>query len=163
MAEITLLAERAAPAVLAKLNALLTEAIKLNRAAMGNIQIYDPRTKTLQIIAHQGFKKDFLSHFRVVKAADATACGRAAGSAVPVIIPDVERELGFEPHRAIAKSAGFRSVISVPILGAEGRLDGIISTHCREPRSDWDAHALKDLTPRIAALLETIRERSNSA
>src|SRR5579872_7447568 len=132
MPEAAILSESASSRDLARLQALLTQAIMLHRAAMGNIQIYDRGTRTLQIIAHQGFKRSFLSHFRLVKASDPTACGRAAGSVVPVIIPDVERELGFEPHRAIARSAGFRSVLSVPILGAGRQLDGIVSTNCRE-------------------------------
>jgi hypothetical protein len=140
---------------LVELRHLLDAAIQFDQAAMGNVQIFDPRKKELRILVQRGFNDDFLSHFRVVKASDASACGRAAGGIVPVVIRDVMCEIGFEPHRAVAQSAGFRSVKSVPIRGEDGRLLGVISTHCRETRGDWDVNSLDDLIPSLATILES--------
>jgi GAF domain-containing protein len=146
--------------VLAELRKLLAKGIELNHADFGNIQIFHPWTKSLRIIVHKGFKKDFISHFQIVKLSDSTCCGRAASSAVPVIIPDVMQELGYEKHRATAEAAGYRSVMSHPILKPDGSLCGILSTHCRKTRSDWDTFAVAGLLPEIAAVLMTILKSS---
>jgi putative methionine-R-sulfoxide reductase with GAF domain len=120
--------------VTARLNHCLQQMITIEKSQMGNIQRFDPIKQELRIIVHQGFKQDFLEHFRVVKAFDTSACGRAIAKGDTVFIDDVNTEKSFIAHRAIAASAGFRAVKSVPIISPTGSYLGVISTHYRDPK-----------------------------
>lgn len=136
-----------------KLNDILQRAIVLDKASFGNIQLYDSKTGTLHIIAQQGFNRDFLDHFKVVNAFDSSACGRASGIGSPVIIIDVMLDIAFIPHRHIARSAGFRSVKSVPIISTPKKLLGVISTHFTNPKWDWEMNTLDEVIPELVKLL----------
>jgi hypothetical protein len=50
-----------------------------------------------------------------------------------IIIEDVLIDPAFEPHRAIAASAGFCAVQSTPLFGRSGEPLGMTSTHFRKP------------------------------
>ncbi len=136
-----------------KLNDLLQRAIVLDKANFGNIQLYNRKTETLHIVAQQGFNQDFLEHFKIVNAFDSSACGRASCIGSPVIITDVTLDLAFIPHRAIARSAGFRSVKSVPIISKPKNLLGVISTHFKNPKWDWEMNTLDEVIAELAELL----------
>src|SRR4051812_23101678 len=111
------------------LQQLLEKVLKLEGADMGNIQIYDPATDELKIVAQCGFETSFLNHFSVVKPFDPSACGRAFGIGSTVIISDVESDIGFKANKSAAKKAGFRSVKSVPVFSKKNKCLGIVSTH----------------------------------
>ncbi|MDE2467025.1 MAG: GAF domain-containing protein, partial [Alphaproteobacteria bacterium] len=40
----------------------------------------------------------------------------------------------FEPHRQVAREAGFRAVLSAPLVSGADKLIGILSTHFSQPR-----------------------------
>src|SRR6267378_1874273 len=138
----------------AELQPLLEEAlnaiIALQNADFGNVQLYNPETGTLQIVAHRGFQRDFLDYFSSVNETRA-ACGRALERQERVIVEDVLADPDFEPHRRIAASAGFRAVQSTPLFSRSGEPLGMISTHFRQPHrpSDRDLR-LTDLYARQA-------------
>jgi PAS domain S-box-containing protein len=114
------------------LEEVLSALITIQKADFGTFQRYNPEQRTLKIIAQRGFQKDFLEHFAIVR--DGTsACGRAMNQRTRVVIEDVQSDQGFEPHRAIAASAGFRAVQSTPLFSRGGELLGVVSTHFREP------------------------------
>lgn len=140
-----------------RLRRLLDAAIELDRAVKGNIQVLDPATQTLRIEVSRGFDEAFLSHFRSVKAFDASACGRAFGTGACIMIPDVLRDEAFAPHRAIASSNGFRSVKSLPVAATDGRLLGVLSTHNPQVRWDWERENTRHVAAKIAAVLEEAR------
>ena len=133
-----------------RLAELLAEAITRDRAAKGNIQVFDPTSNTLQIVVHQGFDEAFLKHFKSVKPFDASACGRAFGAGRCIMIPDVLRDEAFAPHREIALANGFRSVKSLPIDGPDGRLLGVLSTHSPDVRWDWELDNTRQVAVEIA-------------
>jgi signal transduction protein with GAF and PtsI domain len=112
----------------------LDEGIRLTRAHFGTIQIYDDVSGTLVILAQRNFRKPFLDHFAVVTISDSSACARALASKKPAFIGDVETDPTFEPHRQVARDAGFRAVISAPLVGPGDNLIGILSTHFSQPR-----------------------------
>src|SRR5688572_27118166 len=114
---------------------------------MGNIQLLDPESNNLYIVAQVGFKDDFLKHFEIVKAFDNSACGRAFGISTPIIINDVTLDKAFAPHLKIAKSAGLRAVKSVPLITSDNKGLGVISTHFREPKYNWDTNKLNSIIP----------------
>jgi PAS domain S-box-containing protein len=121
---------------ISELQALLEEVldatIALQNADFGNIQVYNPETQTLEIVAQRGFQQAFLDYFRNVRDTGA-ACGRAMELRERVIIEDVETDSEYAPHRQIAASAGFRAVQSTPLFSRSGEFLGILSTHFRQP------------------------------
>ncbi len=112
------------------LEEILDAAIALENADFGNIQIYNPETQALEIVAQRGFKQDFLEYFRSVHDSGAV-CGRAMKLRQRVISEDVETDPEFAPHRHIAASAGFRAVQSTPLFSRSGEFLGTLSTHFR--------------------------------
>jgi hypothetical protein len=107
---------------------LLECALRLTRADFGNVQLVDPEDGTLRIAAQSGFDDEFLEYFDVVDD-EHSACGRAAHSAKQVVVSDVSVDPAFAPHVDIAKSSGFLSVQSTPLIDRHGRLVGMVSTH----------------------------------
>lgn len=116
------------------LEEVLSAVMAIQKADFGTLQRCKPEQKTLEIMAQRGFEEDFLEHFAEVRD-ETSACGRAMKQRKRVVIEDVEDDPGFEPHRAIAASAGFRAVQSTPLLGRNDEMLGMISTHFREPRA----------------------------
>jgi len=114
------------------LEEVLDATIELQNADFGNVQLYNPQTQTLEIVAQRGFQQDFLDYFSSVHE-DSSACGRALQRRERVIIEDVETDTAFEPHRQIAAAAGFRAVQSTPLFSRRGEPLGMISTHFRQP------------------------------
>jgi GAF domain-containing protein len=112
------------------LDRALEGGMSLLGADFGNIQVYDPRSRTLGIAAEEGFNREFLEYFAVVDGGS-TACGRALTNRAQSVIPDVAADPAFSPHRAIAAASGFRAVQSTPLVDASGRFLGVISTHFR--------------------------------
>ena len=135
---------------------VLENAIASCGAAYGNIQLLNPRTRALEIVAHRGFKQEFLDHFREVRVEEGSACAQALQSGERMIIEDVELDPSFEPHRPIAAAAGYRAVQSTPLKAHDGRVVGMLSTHFRAPHRvpESDQQQL-DLYARHAADLIT--------
>jgi PAS domain S-box-containing protein len=135
------------------LEEVLNATIALQCADFGNVQLYNPRTQALEIVAQRGFRRDFLDHFSSVDESGA-ACGRALKRAERVIIEDVLTDPDFAPHRAIAASAGFRAVQSTFLFSRNGEPLGIVSTHFRQPHRPSERELrLTDLYARQAAEL----------
>jgi PAS domain S-box-containing protein len=141
------------------LEEVLESAIALLEADMGNIQLVDPQTGELQIVAYRGFREDFLEHFRRVGADPSAVCARAAQQGQRAIIEDVQADPAFAAHRQIAASAGFRAVQSTPVTSRRGELLGVLSTHFSNPhRPSERALRMLDLYARQAAeFLERIK------
>jgi GAF domain-containing protein len=110
----------------------LEKMLSLARADRGNVQLADPVSGALRIVAHHGFDAEFLAYFAVVED-DKSACGRAAKRNAQVVISDVITDKRFEPHRSIAAASEFRAVQSTPLVGRNGQLVGVVSTHYPDP------------------------------
>src|SRR5579871_918053 len=110
------------------INEMLDGVIGFLRADKGHVQLLQPGG-FLTIEAQRGFDREFLEFFQEVSAQDDSACGRALRAGAPVIIEDVEADEAYAPMRAIARSSGYRAVISVPLISGEGTAHGILSTH----------------------------------
>ena len=123
------------------LNEALDGAITFLAADLGNIQLADPHTNTLRIVAQRGFTNEFLDYFATVDD-DQAACGRAAKTGGQAVLADVNTDPGFTPHRAIAAASGFRAVQSTPLIDKTGRLRGVLSTHFHQPHRP-PAHELR--------------------
>lgn len=115
------------------LQEMLLATIELLGADMGNVQILDAERGALRIVAQQGFDDDFLGFFEEVSTKDECACGRTLRTGRMTVIEDVERDTAYAPFRAIARSAGYRAVVSMPLLGYRDKPLGVLSAHFRRP------------------------------
>jgi GAF domain-containing protein len=113
---------------------ILEGALTLAGADRGNVQVLDPATGSLRIVAQCGFGAEFLEYFAVVDDGQ-SACGRAARERAQTVIVDVDIDAAFAPHRDIAAAAAFRAVQSTPLIERTGRLLGVVSTHYPRPYS----------------------------
>src|SRR5215470_14740822 len=132
----------------------LDGALSLLRADRGNVQILDPATGSLRIVAQHGFSADFLDHFAVVTD-DGSACGRAAAQHTQTVIVDVSIDPRFAPHREIAAAAGFRAVQSTPLTDYADRVLGMVSTHYPDPYRppDRDLLVMRRFGQRVGAIM----------
>lgn len=98
-------------------------------APKGNIQLLDRPGQTLFIAVQSGFDQPFLDFFRSVSASDTCACGIALREQKRIIVEDVDGDNGWKGMLGVARDAGFRAVQSTPLLGRDGRVAGMLSTH----------------------------------
>ena len=112
---------------------ILDETMALTGAELGNVQLAEPGSAGLRIVASAGFGQEFLDHFAVVVDDDTSACGRAAAGHRQTVIPDVDADEDFAPHREVAAASKFRAVQSTPLVDAAGNLVGMVSTHFPRP------------------------------
>jgi len=129
---------------------VLDAGLTLTGADLGNVQLLDWKENHLTIAAHRGFNREFLDFFHRVQADSPSICGRALRERRAFVVRDVMLDDAFAPCRAIAESAGFRSVQSTPIISNSGALFGIVSTHFPMPHQptedEMDAvHAFTNL------------------
>jgi len=134
------------------------EAIAVTGADMGNIQVADPATRALHIVANRGFDLPFLTFFAVVRNDSDSACGAALTHAERIIVPDVDQSPIFAGKRTgdVLRAAGVRAVQSTPVLSRAGSLIGMISTHWRSVTvpSDHQLRGLDPMIPRVAAAVD---------
>ena len=112
------------------LDEMLTAVMEVLGADKGDIQLLEDGN-VLRIITQRGFSQEFLDFFSEVTAAENCGCGRALRQRERVIIEDVERDELYRPFRDIARAAGYRSLVSSPMTGADGSCLGVVTTHFR--------------------------------
>lgn len=113
------------------LGELLSAAIEITHADMGNVQLLDSTTGELRIAAQRGFDHPFLDFFRAVQAGTG-ACGYVIKEMRRIIVEDVTSSPAFDPtSREVMRVAGVRAVQSTPLVTCTGKLVGILSTHYR--------------------------------
>src|SRR5882757_1174176 len=135
----------------AALEEALTATIEIQQADFGNVQLFNPESNVLEIVAQRGFNPKFLEYFAEV-AHSSSVCGGALQSRSRVVIEDVEIDEQFAPHRQIASAAGFRAVQSTPLFSRGANVLGVISTYFRRPHRPSERELrLTDLYARQAA------------
>jgi PAS domain S-box-containing protein len=139
------------------LEEVLDATIALLSADFGNVQLYDPKSRALKIIAQRGFQQEFLDYF------DSVQEGAALELCERVIVEDVLTDPVFAPHLHIVAAAGYRAVQSTPLISRGGEMLGMISTHFREPRrpSERDLRFVDLYARQAAEMIE--RKRAEEA
>jgi PAS domain S-box-containing protein len=137
---------------------VLDATMSLVGADMGNVQLIAPQDG-LDMVAHRGLRHEMLDHFRGVSAEPGTACERALKTGERVVIEDVERDPEYRPYLATVRAAGYRAVQSTPVLGRNGKLLGILSTHYRKPHrpTERDLRMLDLYARQAADFIERMR------
>ena len=115
------------------LNPVIDLAIEVAGAIGSTVQVHVAERHELHIIAHRGFRDSFLKHFRVVTAHDGSACGHALLDRRRILVADTHEDIGYAPHIAIADEAGYRAVVSMPLMGGMGTVVGVMSVHFAKP------------------------------
>ncbi len=134
------------------LEQVLDATIELQQAEFGNMQLSDPQTNVLKLVAQRGFTQDFIDYFDVVD--DDNAARGGAMRRRERVIEDLETDPAYERHRDIAGKAGFRAVQSTPLISRNGEMLGMISTHFRDPHRPSDSQVrITDLYALQAATL----------
>lgn len=123
----------------------------------GNIQIYNPARRGLELKCHRGFQPPFLEYFDFV-GGDHCACGAALKNRRPIAVADVTTNPLFSGRTLqVMCDADARSVSSTPLIGKNENLLGMFSVHYPQPRqwTDADLRRLDTLARAISARLET--------
>jgi PAS domain S-box-containing protein len=133
------------------LQEIVDAAIAITAADMGIIQLFDPATSTLEIVASRGLGREFLECFAT---GGEGACTLAVRTGERIVVEDVSTSPLFEGRREleVLTACGVRAVQSTPLISRTGQLVGVLSTHYRvacRPASR-DLHVL-DLLARQAA------------
>lgn len=135
------------------LDEILATALMLTGATHGTLQLFEPETGTLRLVASRGFAADFARAFAAVGPDDGAACRAAIDAAHRVLVDDVEQTRVFDAASlAAVRAAGIRAVQSTPLRSGNGNVLGVVSTHFTEPHTP-DVHEcrLLDLLARQAA------------
>ena len=114
------------------LQRLVAAAVALHGADQGHVQLYDPETRRLQILAHCGCAAPFLARFASMPLDDSSAFAAVLRTREIAQIPDVVQ---YEPDaslRRLAVEAGYRAVQASPLVSREGELLGVLSVHFRD-------------------------------
>ncbi len=114
------------------LGELMRSAVTRCGAERGTVQLRDPLHGGLQIEGKRGFGQDFVDAFSYLDE-PGTPCAHAFGDARQVVVADVDNSPLFsESAREILQANEVRSCVSTPIVDADGKVRGVVSTHQRQ-------------------------------
>jgi two-component system, chemotaxis family, CheB/CheR fusion protein len=139
-----------APGLEAGLDEMLEGTLSLMDADRGNIQLLDQGLH--RIVARRGLDQGFVDALDGIPPEECVACDRALRTRDVVVIDDVEADGAYEPLLPVARAEGYRAVTSVPLVGSQGTVLGVLSVFFDVPRrpSDQELERLR-LYGRLAA------------
>jgi PAS domain S-box-containing protein len=138
--------------LIALLREILLASNELLGTSRGNIQFYDPDTRKLSLVVHQGFGHRFLERF--AETGSALICERAAEHLERIVVEDLTSEPEFEGtfDLEILLGDGIRAVQSTPLVTREGKLLGMLSNHWGQPHRPTERELrYLDLLARMAS------------
>lgn len=113
--------------------ALLSWGLQFSQTKLGNVQLFNVRTGSLDIQAQNGFSDEFLNFFETVHFSHGSACARAMRNRTTIVVEDVLADPMFGSACTILLNAGVRAVQSVPLVSSSGAFIGVLSTHFPRP------------------------------
>lgn len=132
-------------------------AIALTAADAGTVQVFNPATRHLHLIATRGFPPDSPQRFGEIDADSATSCGIALAAGHRIFLdfddPSIDDPKGdLLWHR----EAGYLSAQSTPLIARSGRPIGMLSTHWRRRHrpTEWQLRHIDLLARQAADLIE---------
>jgi PAS domain S-box-containing protein len=139
------------------LEEILATAIAVGSADFGTIQLLEPVSGKLKIVAHRGLPQWWLDFWESV-ADGHGSCGTAMMHGKRIIVEDVEKSEVYKEGSKldVQLRAGVRAVQSTPLISRSGKLLGVFSTHYRTPRQfdEWTLRMLDLLAWQAAELLD---------
>lgn len=132
-------------------------AVTIAGADFGNIQLLDPVSGDLAIVAQQGFPDWWIEFWQTVSKGQGI-CGTALEKGERVIVEDVEHSPLFAgtPALEIQLRAGVRAIQSTPLIGRSGNPLGMLSTHykTRYRPGEQALHMLDLLARQVVDIIE---------
>lgn len=141
----------------------LDAAIEASGSDAASIQVYDEERGALRLVGSRGLHPLSADFWHLVVPDSTCVCGMALGVQERVVVPDVAAEAaiaGSEDMHEFRRSR-LTAVQSTPLLDADGRLLGMLSTHWRrahEP-SAVELRRIDSLARQCAATVTNERER----
>jgi PAS domain S-box-containing protein len=122
------------------LSAVVEAATAITRAPRGSLQLVEAQSGMLTIAAQKGFAEPFLQSFAKVKEDAPVTAAAAMRTRERVVVEDVTRsDVFYDPASVeVLSKAGVRAVQSTPLVGADGKVFGVITTHFAEPHKPED-------------------------
>jgi PAS domain S-box-containing protein len=115
------------------LKEMLSALIDLMGATKGTVALLNQESGMLTVAVHSGFEKEYIGSLEEMCRGNHSACSRAFRRRSRVIIEDVEKDEAYTPLRPLARTAGYRAVISMPLILGNDEPLGVISTHFPAP------------------------------
>jgi GAF domain-containing protein len=116
-------------------NRILDVAMNLMSSDMASMQLLDPKSNQLHLLAWKGFHPQSATFWERVQFNSACTCGIAFSTGSRVVVSDTEtcEFMAGTPDLDEYRRSNIRAVQSTPLLSRSGQLLGMISTHWREP------------------------------
>lgn len=127
----------------------LASVIDATAADFGNVQLFDSTNRVLRIVAQHGFQGEFLDYFEAVTDNQECTCGEAMNIRSRVVVTNVATDpLVSKEARGVLRRANVLSIQSTPLINANGKVVGMVSTHCSRPGS-----LMPDVLSRVDSLV----------
>ena len=122
------------------LSAVVDVAAAITGAPRGSLQLVELGSGEMTIAAQHGFDTRFLRFFTRVREDAPVTAAAAVRTKERVVVEDVTRSHIFydQPSVKVLLKAGVRAVQSTPLIGSDGRVFGVLSTHFAEPHKPDD-------------------------
>jgi PAS domain S-box-containing protein len=117
------------------LSAVVDVATAITGAPRGSLQLVEPRSGMLTIAAQKGFEAEFLEFFARVREDAPVTAAAAMRTRARVIVEDVTRSDIFYDQTSIRVliEARVRAIQPTPLIGVDGKVFGVLTTHFSEP------------------------------
>ncbi len=140
------------------LEEILQAAVEVTHAQKGTVQLYEPESQALRIVAARGFSEKWVTFYNEIRKASVATCGKALSCGERVIVEDVTTSPFFTGTAALDMqlAEGVRAVQSTPLVTRSGKVLGMLSTHFTAPHrpAQRDLHWLDLLARQAADLIE---------
>lgn len=139
----------------------MMEAIMLMRSDAASMQVLDVENNELLLLGWSGFHPASAAHWHRVAVGNESTCGAALKERERVIVADVNDPTYGLTQEGIAQYALSKlvAVQSTPLVSADGRLLGMISTHWQRVHqpAERDLARFDVLARQVADALESMR------
>ena len=122
----------------AALDLMVSGTLEMLGADMGIIRMLDSDGEALRVESQHGFSRAFVERLSNAAVAEDSHYDRTLRADKPIVVEDVETDESYAPFRAFAREADYRTVVSTPLVGRYGKLQGIISLYYRSPHRPSD-------------------------
>ncbi|HSN20456.1 MAG TPA: PAS domain S-box protein, partial [Usitatibacter sp.] len=133
---------------------ILDAGLRITGRTRGVVQLHEPATGTLRMVAARGFDAAFCEGFREVHASEGLPSAAAMRTGERVIVEDIAADVALRssPRGRALLAAGVRAVQCTPLRSRDGRLIGTFVTHSPWPSRPGERELrLLDILSRTAA------------
>lgn len=116
------------PVELGKMDIILQQAMRIENAILSAVRIYNPLTKSLQLLHHYGPESLLISPYNIKSGSD-TVCARAFRMASGLMIAEAETDVYFKSIIKLGKEVKFKALHCSPIFSRADEVIGVLTTY----------------------------------